>query len=166
MITTKKCQSLKRFTFTGKVAIIICTGDNMLKKLLSLIEKEKEPILLITDKYNKEQILTNLYGDLVNITFISLPELIKKLTFYYSHEAIYYLMKQYQVNYEIALTYLQNMKYLSLINPNDDLDKINLLQTLYEELFTNKLTLIIFFLSIVKKSKCLFMAILIYQKKI
>jgi ATP-dependent helicase/DNAse subunit B len=139
MITTKKCQSLKRFTFTGKVAIIICTGDNMLKKLLSLIEKEKEPILLVTDKYNKEQILTNLYGDLVNITFISLPELIKKLTFSYSHEAIYYLMKQYQVNYEIALTYLQNMKYLSLINPNDDLDKINLLQTLYEELFTNKL---------------------------
>lgn len=52
-----------------------------------------------------------------NIKFMSLEELIKKYTFDYDRRTIYYLMKEYNINYDTALIYLKN-----LYNINDNLN--------------------------------------------
>ncbi len=73
---------------------------------------------------------------LMNIKFISLEELIDRLTFTYDKEAIFYLTNKYNIKEEVAITYLDNMRYISdikddnmtkLINLKEELDKENLL---------------------------------------
>lgn len=58
----------------------------------------------------------------LNIKIFSLEEFIKKLTFDYDENTIYELMKQENVNYNIAKLYLKNIYY---VNDYSDVNKLN-----------------------------------------
>ena len=77
---------------------------NNLKK--SIIKKVRE------EYYNK------------SIKFMSLEEFIKKITFDYNERTIYYLMKEYQINYSTALLYLNNLYYISNKLDNEKMKKL------------------------------------------
>lgn len=86
----------------------------------------KEYILLIPNNIKKEIVkLTrkNYYNH--NIKFMSLEELIKKYTFDYNNETIYYLMKQYNINYDTAIVYLNNLYYINDKLSNKKMNKLN-----------------------------------------
>ena len=77
-----------------------------------------EYLLLIPNNIKNEVIKKsrNLYYN-YNIKYMSLEEFIKKVTFDYDTKTIYYLMKKYDIKYDIALMYLDNLYYI-----NDSLD--------------------------------------------
>ena len=77
---------------------------NNIKK--SIIKKVRE------EHYNK------------SIKFMSLEEFIKKITFDYNERTIYYLMKEYQINYSTALLYLNNLYYISNKLDNEKMKKL------------------------------------------
>lgn len=97
----------------------------------------KEYILLIPNNIKKEIIKTvreKYYN--YNVKFMSLEEFIKKYTFDYNNKTIYNLMKNYQINYDTALIYLNNIYYIS-----DKLNssKMNKLREIKEYLDTKNL---------------------------
>lgn len=97
----------------------------------------KEYILLIPNNIKKEIIKTvreKYYN--YNVKFMSLEEFIKKYTFDYNNKTIYNLMKSYQINYDTALIYLNNIYYIS-----DKLNssKMNKLREIKEYLDTKNL---------------------------
>lgn len=117
----------------------------MLKELI-----DDNIIFVIPDKIKTEIIkeVSNL-NQLYNIKFMSLRELINSFTFKYDEKSIYYLIKNYSMNYDVALMYLDNLKYSfknisdktdKLINIKKELDENNLL--IYDkninEFFKNK----------------------------
>lgn len=75
-------------------------------------------MIIVTPNNVKLKILKKeeLNNTLNNVTFYSLEELTKRLTFSYSKKAIYYLMKKYGFKYEVAIVYLDNIKYLETNN--------------------------------------------------
>lgn len=97
----------------------------------------KEYILLIPNKIKKEVIkkTRETYYN-YNIKFMSLEEFAKKITFNYNNETIYYLMKEYNINYDTALIYLNNLYY---INNNLKSDKMQKLVKIKKYLDDNKL---------------------------
>ena len=115
----------------------------MHKNLYELIKREAQPLLLVVEDLVKVDILASLNDGLYNISFITLSELLKKLSFTYHEHAIYMVMKQYQVKYEIAITYLNNLKYIIDVDKqrinSSDLKKITLLEEIREFLIANKL---------------------------
>ena len=93
-------------------------------------------IYVVPSNIKKNMLLELNKEKLLNIKFISLEELIDKLTFTYDKEAIYYLTKKYNIKPEVAVTYLDNLIYSSdidddnmikLNNLKEELDKENLL---------------------------------------
>lgn len=60
----------------------------------------------------------------LNIKIFGLDEFIKKLTFDYDERTIYELMKQENVNYNIAKLYLKNICYVDNYSDNDKLNKL------------------------------------------
>lgn len=74
----------------------------------------KEYILLIPNSIKKEiiKIVRKEYYN-YNIKFMSLEEFIKKYTFDFNNETIYSLMEEYNINYDTALVYLNNLYYIS-----------------------------------------------------
>ena len=97
----------------------------------------KDNIIYVVPSNIKRNMLLELNKEkLLNIKFISLEELIDKLTFTYDKETIYYLTKTYNIKPEVAVTYLDNLIYSSdidddnmikLNNLKEELDKENLL---------------------------------------
>ena len=85
----------------------------------------KECILLIPD-YLKKDIIKKIRKEYYNynIKFMSLNEFIKKCTFDYDSKTIYYLMKEYNLNYSTALVYLNNLYYISDKLSNDKMNKL------------------------------------------
>lgn len=77
-----------------------------------------EYLLLVPNNIKNEVIKKsrNLYYN-CNIKYMSLEEFIKKVTCDYDTKTIYYLMKKYDIKYDIALMYLDNLSYI-----NDSLD--------------------------------------------
>ena len=97
----------------------------------------KDNIIYVVPSNIKKNMLLELNKEkLLNIKFISLEELIDKLTFTYDKESIYYLTKKYNIKPEVTVTYLDNLIYSSdidddnmikLNNLKEELDKENLL---------------------------------------
>lgn len=108
----------------------------MVKMLKDLIEDD---IILITPNSIKINILKEIsnFDKLLNIKYMTLKELINSFTFTYDERSIYYLIKNYNMNYDVALMYLNNIKYVN--NKDYKNDKINYLVKLKEELNNNNL---------------------------
>lgn len=85
----------------------------------------KEYILLIPNNIKKDTIkkVRDKYFN-YNIKFMSLDEFIDKYTFSYDNKTIYYLMKEYNLNYSTALVYLNNLKYISDKLDNEKMSKL------------------------------------------
>lgn len=66
--------------------------------------------IVITYPEIKKNILKN-RKNLINEKIIDINELESKLLFTYDEKAIYYLMKKYHYRYDVAITYLKNLKY-------------------------------------------------------
>ena len=88
--------------------------------------------LVITSNSNKNRILKKLSEEkkLVNVKFMSLDELLCSLSFSFDQKSIYHVMKKYDIKYENALVYLNNIKYIS---DKLDNDKMNKLKEIKEE---------------------------------
>ena len=67
--------------------------------------------IVITNSENKKQILKN-RTTLIDEKIITLDEFINNMTFSYDEKTIYYLMKKYNLKYDICLVYLKNMIYV------------------------------------------------------
>ena len=80
--------------------------------------------LLVVPNDIKEDIILEVIEEkpLVNIKYISLENL-RRSFFEYDEKAIYYLMKHYNLKYEVALIYLDNMLYLK--KKSYDNEKLN-----------------------------------------
>ena len=93
-------------------------------------------IYVVPSNIKRDMLLELNKEKLMDIKFISLEELIDKLTFTYDKKAIIYLTNKYNIKEEVALTYLNNLRYISdikddnmskLIDIKDELDKKGLL---------------------------------------
>ena len=84
-----------------------------------------------------KKVLLKQVKKLVNIKFLTINELLDKCLFSYDERAILYVIKNYSVRYEIALEYLDNIKYIS--NIVYDVEKLNFLKDLKNDLVKNDL---------------------------
>ena len=82
--------------------------------------------ILIVPSSLKESIIKDIRNKNkeLNIKIFNLDEFIKKLTFDYDERTIYELMKQENVNYNIAKLYLKNICYVDNYCDNDKLNKL------------------------------------------
>lgn len=95
-------------------------------------------ILVVPNNIKKKVLLKlNNLNSLYNIKIMNLNELVSKLTFTYSEEAIYYLMKSYNMKFEIAKVYLNNIKYIK--NKKYGHKKLDELLKIKQELIDNNL---------------------------
>ncbi len=104
-------------------------GGYMLKTL-------KNNSIIICDNDCKIQILKNL-KKLVNIKFMTMSEFIKNYCFDYDEKTILYLIKNYNIKYEVALEYLNNLYYIEDKLYNEP--KLDFLSKLKRELINNNL---------------------------
>ena len=88
--------------------------------------------LLLIPNDIKEDVILEVTKEkpLIDIKYSSLENL-RKSFFNYDEKAIYYLMKKYNLKYEVAITYLDNMLYLK--KKSYDSEKINNLLKLKNE---------------------------------
>ena len=102
----------------------------------------KDNTLLIIPSNIKQNIIETIRKDnkLLDITFITKNEFIKKVTFDYDNKAIYYLMNKYNIKYEVAKVYLDNIYYIS--DKEYKFSKLNFLVNIKKELFDNNLLII------------------------
>ena len=68
--------------------------------------------IIITSSVNKKNLLKKLNNELLNIKIYSINEFNKLYFFDYEEETSYYIMNKYNVKYEIAKIYLDNIKTL------------------------------------------------------
>lgn len=99
----------------------------------------KDNTILIIPSNIKEYIIEKIRKEnsLLDIKFLTKEEFIKKMNFSYDNKTIYYLMKKYNLKYEIAKIYIDNMYYVS--NKKYKKNKLNYLVELKEELQKNNL---------------------------
>ena len=107
-------------------------GDSMLDNI------RDNSIVMCNNNY-KMQILKQI-KKLINIKFMTIEEFIKSYYFDYDEKSILYLMKKYNLKYEIALEYLNNLIYIEDKNYEDN--KLNFLVKLKKELIENNLLII------------------------
>ncbi len=93
------------------------------------IEKLNNKIVIIKDQM-KESLLNIISNHLLNVKIITLSELKRNYYFDYDREAIYYIVSNYNVNYDTAKIYLNNLYYLKDI----DNEKITFLKTIKDDL--------------------------------
>jgi len=77
---------------------------------------------------------------LLDITFITKKDFIKKVTFDYDNKSIYYLINKYNIKYEVAKVYLDNLYYIE--DKEYDFDKLNFLVNIKKDLMANNLLII------------------------
>lgn len=114
---------------------------NSFNELCEKIKNNGE-YLICTPKEYKEAFLEKINENPFSyqVKFITLEQLIEKLTFSYDENAIYYLMDKYKYNYDIACSYLKNLFLSTFIN--EDNPKVNTLKTIYQELLNNNVLII------------------------
>lgn len=88
--------------------------------------------IIITTNVNKKNLLKKLNKELLNIKIYSITEFNKLFYFDYDEETIYYVMTKYDVKYEIAKIYLENLTYIE--DSNYDNDKLSFLASLKKDL--------------------------------
>ena len=72
-----------------------------------MLETIKNNTIIICNNNYKMQILKDI-KKLINIKFMSMDEFIKSYYFDYDEKTILYVIKKYNIKYEIALEYLNN----------------------------------------------------------
>lgn len=97
----------------------------------------KDNTLLIIPNNLKEKTLLNFNSELKNIKVITINDFIKNYYFDYTLETIYYLMNKYNIKYEIAKIYIENLYYIKDTNYNNL--KLKNLVELKQELQEQKL---------------------------
>ena len=90
--------------------------------------------LLICNNSDKNNILFELSNlkKILNIKIMTITEFLNNYFFSYNEETIYYIKNKYNVTREMAIIYLNNIKYV--INKNIDNTKVKFLQELYKDL--------------------------------
>lgn len=96
----------------------------------------KNNTIIISSNESKIQILKNL-KQLVNIKFFTINEFIKNLYFDYDEKSILYVIKKYNLKYDVAKEYLDNLIYIE--NKKYNNKKLDFLVNLKNELIENKL---------------------------
>ena len=76
-----------------------------------MLEDVKNNSIIICNNNSKIQILKKI-NKLINIKFMSMNEFIKSYVFDYDEKTILYLIKKYNMSYEIALEYINNLYYI------------------------------------------------------
>ena len=99
-------------------------GDNM--------ENIKENSIIVVPKYLKEQVLLNISGELKNIKVMTISSFIDNFLFTFDDKTIYYLMNEYGLKYDVALMYLNNLKFIE--NRQYSFNKLNELVRLKKHL--------------------------------
>ena len=66
-------------------------------------------IVICSNNIKKDLLLNN--NELMNIKFLTIEEFINNYYGTYKNDAIYYVMKNYQFNYDVAIEYLNNIFY-------------------------------------------------------
>ena len=99
----------------------------------------EDNLLIICDNDIKEKMLSflNAEKNIYDIKFMNINEVVKKLYFDYDKESIYYLMNKYNLTYEIAKIYIDNMYYID--DKEYKNDKLNMLVRYKKELEENNL---------------------------
>ena len=70
-------------------------------------------IMVIPNEYKKEMLYSfSMQKELCTVSFMTLEELIEKITYKTNVESLYYLMKKYGFSYSIANMYLTNLRYV------------------------------------------------------
>lgn len=93
--------------------------------------------IIITSNVNKKNLLKELNKELHNIKIYSLSEFNKLYYFDYNEETIYYVMSNYNIKYEIAQIYINNL--YNVENKTYNNTKLSFLVSLKEELISKKL---------------------------
>ena len=73
--------------------------------MLDLLENNS--IIICSNSY-KKQILKNI-KKLINVKFFTMEEFIKNLYFDYDEKTILFLIKEYNINYDVAKEYIDNL---------------------------------------------------------
>lgn len=102
----------------------------------------KDNLVLIIPSNIKNSLIERVRKEnkLLDITFITKNEFIKKVTFDYDNRAIYYLMNKYNIKYEVAKVYLDNIYYIE--DKEYKSSKLNYLVKIKKELIDNDLLII------------------------
>ena len=90
-----------------------------------------EKIIIVDGIAKKDELLLNKSDSFVNEKIFTVSGLIKNLFFDYEDEAMYYIVKNYNVIADIAKIYLDNLYYTFL---DIDEDKLKFLSNLKERL--------------------------------
>ena len=93
--------------------------------------------IIITSNVNKKNLLKKYNNKLLNIKIYSINEFNKLYFFDYDEETTYYIMNKYDVKYEIAKIYLDNLTYLEDKSYNNE--KLSFLSKIKKDLIDNKL---------------------------
>ena len=96
-----------------------------------LIVCPNEEKMLLLDKLNESD---NFY----NVKFMTKQEFMKNYYFDYNEEALYYLVKKYNYNLDVARVYLDNLVVVD-IDKDYESEKLNFLRKLKKELIENDL---------------------------
>lgn len=106
-------------------------------KITVVVNMFKDGQIIITSSVGKTNLLKKLSDQLINIKIYAINEFNKLFYFDYNEETIYYIMKKYNVKYEIAKIYIDNMYYIE--DKDYDSEKLAFLCNLKEELIEKKL---------------------------
>lgn len=96
---------------------------------MEILKYLKDDLLIITNESYKEEILLNLKS-MYCLKFMSMKEFIRNLTFSYDERSVYYLMKKYNLNYDVAKMYLENIYHETDIKE----EKVEKLKQIRQEL--------------------------------
>lgn len=91
---------------------------------------------LVLCDYSIKQKLLKENKSLSDTKYMTVREFIKSYTFSYDEKSIAYLMNKYNIDYSIALEYLDNLYYIDFNSTND---KMKLLKEIKEDLINNNL---------------------------
>lgn len=104
-----------------------------------IIDKLKNDTILVVNNNLKNKIIEIIREQsFLNIKFMTLEELRANYYFTYDEKAIYYLIDKYHYKYDVAIKYLNNLRYIDQNQSYVD-DKLNFLCRLKQELDKNKL---------------------------
>lgn len=101
-----------------------------------MLENIKDNSIIICSNDTKVNILKNLKR-LLNVKFMSMSEFIKSYYFDYDEKTILYLIKKYDIKYDIAKEYLDNLIYIEDKIYNNE--KLDFLVTIKRDLINNNL---------------------------
>lgn len=105
---------------------------------MKLIESIEDNTLLITPINIKSDIIKKIctQDKIINVKYTSFEE-IEKQIYNYDKTAIYYLMEKYNYKYDVAITYLDAIRYIE--DKNYSQEKLNNLNNLKKELIDQQL---------------------------